>query len=116
MSDLTNLPVKRASVTVDSAGMPSVTPDPVVVTTNNALVVFSLDTPGYNFPETGAIVVILPNDQFPYSSWTIKPTCAAIYDKNSDAHNYKYNVTVVNTATGVATTLDPTIKNGNIGA
>jgi hypothetical protein len=120
MSDLSEiskalqLPVKHVGVRVDDQGI-HVKPDPVVVDTHNALVVFSLATDGYHFPATGAIVVTTPNGDFPYSSWTLKPQEAAILDLGNDAGEYEYTVTVVDDATGRVITLDPVIRNGQPG-
>ena len=116
MSDITTelpLPVKQVGVSIDAEGTIHVKPDPVVVDTNNALVVFTLATDGWHFPATGAIVVTTPNSDFPYSAWTVKPQQAAILDLGNDVGEYEYTVTIVNNATGQVVSLDPVIKNGH---
>jgi len=110
-----NIPVKHVSVTVDAGGNITCTPDPVLVSTHNALVAFTLDTDGYKFPDTNAVVINVPHSDFPYSAWTIKPKLAGIADLCNNADSYEYTVTVVNIATGKSISLDPVIKNGNPG-
>lgn len=115
LSDISNalqLPVKPVGVSVDAEGVIHVKPDPVVVDTHNALVVFSLGTDGYHFPATGAVVVTTANSDFPYSAWTIKPQQAAILDLGNHAGDFEYTITVVDNATGQVITLDPVIRNG----
>jgi len=104
--------VKHVSVTVASDGTVACAPDPVGVDNRNALVAFCLDTDGYHFPDTNAIVVNTASSDFPYSSWTIKPQLAGIADLCKVPGPFKYTVTVVNDATGQATALDPVIHNG----
>jgi hypothetical protein len=103
-------PVKQVGVSVDADGI-HVKPDPVVVDTHNALVVFTLSTDGYVFPDDDAIVVNTPNSNFPYSSWTVKPQQAALMDVANSAGDFEYTVNVVNKATGQVLTLDPVIHN-----
>jgi len=116
MRDTSILPVQQVGVSVDDLGTIHVKPDPVVVTTHNALIVFTLSTDGYVFPATDAVDVTTPNSDFPYSAWTIKPQQAALVDLGNNAGEYKYSVTVVNQATGQPTTLDPIIHNGTPGS
>ena len=54
-------------------------------------------------------------DDFPYASWTISDTLAALYDRNKVADTLKYTVNVVNTTTGKEYSVDPEIKNGGGG-
>lgn len=113
MSETLAIPVKQVGISVDADGNIHVKPDPIVVTTHNALIVFTLSTDGYNFPPTNAIVVNTPNSDFPYASQTVKPQEASILDLANNVGEYEYTVTVVNTATGQVISLDPVIRNGN---
>ena len=103
--------VKRVNVTV-SAGKVSCTPDPVKVSAANVLIVFDLQTAGYAFPATNAVVVMTPGTQFPYPSWTMSPSSASLLDIDGDTSNYAYTVNVVELSTGHHLSVDPTIKNG----
>jgi len=102
---------KNVSVTV-SGGTVVCTPDPVDVTHANTLVIFTLNTPNYTFPSSGAIVVTNPNTDFPYASWTTGATTAAIYDAKGINGNYKYSATVLD-SNGSPITNDPVIHNTN---
>jgi len=106
------IPVKHVSVTVTSDGTITCSPDPIGVNNKNAPVAFCLDTDGYHFPDTNAIVINTTSSDFPYSSWTIKPKLAGIADLCKIPGQVKYTVSVVNDATGVTTSLDPVIHNG----
>jgi len=106
------IPVKHVSVTVASDGTITCAPDPIGVSTKNALVAFCLDTDGWHFPDTNAIVMNAESSDFPYSAWTIKPKLAGIADLCKIPGPHKYTVTVVNDATGLASSLDPVIHNG----
>ena len=79
------------------------------------LVAFCLDTDGWHFPDTNAVVINTQSSDFPYSAWTIKPKLAGIADLCRIQGPHKYTVTVVNDATGVASSLDPVIHNGSTG-
>ena len=105
-------PIKNVVVTVDSGTTVVCTPSTVNVTAADTLVVFTLNTSGYNFPASGAIVVTTSNSDFPYSSWTAKPTIAGVYDRCGVVGDYEYTCTVVETATGRVLSLDPIIHNG----
>jgi hypothetical protein len=90
------------------------TPSPadVIKDTQNALLVFTLNTTGYRFRTANAITLDEPVDDFPYASWTISDTQAALYDRNKVADTFDYTVTVVSTTTGQEYSVDPEIKNG----
>jgi len=100
---------KTVSVTV-SGGTVVCTPDTVDVTHANTLVVFTLDTPNYTFPSSGAIVVTTTNTDFPYASWTTGPHQAAIFDAKAVNGNYKYSATVLDSS-GTPISNDPVIHN-----
>ena len=106
------VPVKHVAVSVAADGTITCSPDPVQVTSNNALVAFNLATDGWHFPDANAIVINTANSDFPYSSWTIKPQLAGIADLCNHVGAVEYTVTVVNNATGQVLTLDPVIHNG----
>ena len=107
------IPVKHVTVTVAADGTITCAPDPVSVTSKNALIAFNLATDGYSFPDTDAIVINTPNSDFPYKSWTIKSQLAGIADLCNILGQAKYTVTVVDDATGQSYSLDPVIHNGN---
>ena len=109
--------VFAVTVTVNSAGNGLVfNPDPVQLTkTPNALIVYSLVSPGYYFPTDGSALVINsgdPSAEFPIA-WYINAATLALCDYNNNAQSYKYTMTVMNAQTGQRITTDPTIKNDN---
>jgi hypothetical protein len=111
MSISVNINVRRVSVTVATDGTIACTPDPVNVSSNNVMIAFSLDTPGYVFPDSGAIVGSTVGGQFPYASWTVKPQLAGLLDLNTANGAFEYTVNVVNQATGELLSLDPLVQN-----
>jgi hypothetical protein len=108
---MTTINVRRVSVTVDAGGTVACTPDPISISGRNLCVAFSLDTPGYNFPDSGAIVVTSGGAEFPYASWTLRPNLAGLYDADTAAGDFQYTVNVVNSSTGGTLSVDPGIKN-----
>ncbi len=117
MNDITDTSVNTVSVTVASNGSGGViiscTPNPIDVGVHNTLITFSLDTAGYKFRATNAIVLDTPNPDFPYPSWTVKPTMATLLDLCNTIDTFKYSVFIVDTTTGVGYSVDPEIKNGD---
>ena len=93
-------------------------PDPaeIIAGTSHVLIVFTLNTSGFRFPTVGAITLDEVLEDFPFNSWTISNTQAALFDRNKIADSFNYTVTVVNTSTGVEYVVDPEIKNGGGGA
>lgn len=93
-------------------------PDPVKLTpTPNALIVYSLVSPGYYFPTDGSALVINSADakaEFPIA-WYINAATLALGDYNSNAQSYKYTMSVINAQTGETITTDPGITNDNQG-
>jgi hypothetical protein len=122
-------PNRVVPVTVDvtaSGGTVTITCTPetagVAKDTKHALIAFTLNTTGYRFPATGAITLDSAKtnsddavDNFPYESWTINDTQAALYDNNKSAKAFNYTVSVVNTTTGQRYSKDPVIDNGGGG-
>lgn len=102
--------IKQVSVTV-SGGVVTCTPSTAVINQSNVLIVLQLQTTGYAFPSTDAIVVANPGTQFPNPSWTVDANTAAIQDVNSAAGNFSYTVTVVEVDNGNRLSLDPSIRN-----
>ncbi len=106
-------------VTANPDGSVLITCDPnpaeVIQGTSNVLLVFTLNTSGYRFPTAGAITLDEVLEDFPYNSWTISNTQAALFDHNRIADTFDYTVTVINTSTGVDYVVDPEIKNGGGG-
>ncbi len=82
---------------------------------SNVLLVFVLTTAGYRFRASKTIELDEPDDDFPYKSWTLNDTLAALYDRNKVADSFEYTVHVVDTATGKEYSVDPIIKNGGDG-
>jgi len=116
----------EVDVTAASDGTISITCTPnsadVVKDTKHALLSFTLNTSGFRFPAKDAIVLDPQVDDpdvasanFPYSSWTISDTQAALYDNNKTAKAFGYTVTVLNTTTGQSYNVDPEINNGGGG-
>jgi len=116
----------EVDVTVSSDGAVKITctPDsaPVDKDTKHALIAFTLNTTGYRFRDTNAITLDPDKDNpgragenFPYESWTISDTQAALYDNNKTKWAFPYTVTVVNTTTGQEYSVDPEINNGGGG-
>jgi hypothetical protein len=103
--------IKHVQVRVDDQGNVSCSPDPVKVQGPNALLVFKMASPDWTFDETNAINVENPGSDFPYPSWTIKPTTAVLLDLDNVKGSYSYCVSVVQTSTGKRFLGDPTIEN-----
>lgn len=82
---------------------------------SQVLIVFTLNTTGYRFRTVKAIEMDEAVPDFPYPSWTISDTQAALFDGNQVADTCGYTVTVVNTTTGQEYSVDPEIKNGGGG-
>jgi hypothetical protein len=104
-------PVNHVDVSVDDKGNVTCSPDPVRVRGAKALLVFKMASPGWTFADTDAIVVENPGSEFPYASWTTKPTMAVLVDQNSMKASYKYSVAVIQTSTGKRFVQDPGIEN-----
>ena len=90
-------------------------PAPIDVGASNVLICFALVTPGYRFRAAKAIELDVPVDDFPYASWTISDTSAALYDRNKVADELSYTVNIVDTTTGQEYSVDPEILNGGGG-
>ncbi len=116
-------PKRVAPVTVDVTTDPdgnvvitcSPNPVPIDAGASNVLLAFTLATPGYRFKTAKAVTLDVPVDDFPYPSWTIDDTSAALYDRNKVADTFKYTVNVVDVSTGQDYSVDPEIQNGGGG-
>ena len=77
---------------------------------------YTLTAPtGWVFPDTGAVIVPLPANQFPDPSVTASGGMSAtLFDENTDGHSYAYTVCVVKTGTTESVLHDPVIKNGGV--
>ncbi|MBA4344873.1 MAG: hypothetical protein C0423_22250 [Methylibium sp.] len=107
--------VFAVTVSVNAAGTGlNFNPDPVQLTpVANALIVYSLVTPGYYFPVDGSALVIAGDDEgqeFPIA-WYVNAAMLALGDYNNNSQSYKYTMTVVNAQTGTKISTDPTIDN-----
>jgi hypothetical protein len=98
-------------VSIDDKGNLTCSPDPVKVQGADALLVFEMTSPGWTFAKTNAIALKEPASDFPYASWTIKPTTAVLVDLNRVKGTFPYNVAVVQTSTGKEFVFDPSIEN-----
>jgi hypothetical protein len=116
MANLIDNAVVPVSVKVTPDGNGGVditcTPNPVPVDGFHTLIAFSLDTDGYRFRTVDAIELDEPDPDFPFPSWTVRPTLATLYDLCNTDDIFKYTVHVVNTITDVEYSVDPEIKNG----
>jgi hypothetical protein len=117
MSD-TNTRVVPVTVNVstDASGAVNIscTPEPVDVAKglDDVLITFTLNGEGFSFSQTDAIVPDKNSkSDFPYQSWTINNTLAALFDRNNKAAKVKYTINVVD-AQGKLYPYDPEIKNG----
>ena len=93
------------------------TPNPadILKDTSHVLLVFTLSADGFRFRTAKAIELDSPVDDFPFASWTISDTQAALFDRNQVADTFSYTVTLVNIKTGEELSVDPEIKNGGGG-
>jgi hypothetical protein len=106
---------QQVTVTVDDDGQVHCSPNPVSVTKQDGLLSFTLLTPGYAFPSTGAVVLGAPSDQFPYPAWTVSSSLSALFDANSEKGQHDYTVTVLEVGTGKPIRHDPVIiNNGDV--
>lgn len=91
-------------------------PDPVTLSNQaNALIVYSLVSPGYYFPSDGSALAINSADadaEFPIA-WLINAATLALGDYNNNAQSYKYTMTVIDALSGAPITTDPSISNTN---
>jgi hypothetical protein len=118
-----NTPKRVVPVTVDVEtvdGVVTITcspnPAPIDKGASNVLLSFTLANPAYRFRTAKAIELDVKEDDFPYASWTLSDTSAALYDRNKVADELKYTVNVVDVKTGVEYSVDPEILNGGGGS
>jgi len=121
MADITSKRVVPVTVDVtpgDDGGV-TITCDPnpanIIKDTSNVLLVFTLANTAYRFRNRKTIELDVPLEDFPFASWTINDTLAALYDCNKVADLVKYTVHVVDVKTGQEYSVDPEIKNGGGG-
>lgn len=112
MDDNAALP-NRVIVKVDATGNLSCTPAILSVSTPNVDLLFIVQTTGWAFPASNAVVVADPGTQFPNGSQTVPPanTRATLYDANTLPGDFAYTVTVQHVTSGQVLRLDPTIRN-----
>jgi hypothetical protein len=117
--------VVDVAASTDGSVVITCTPDAadVLKDTKHALINFFLNTTGYRFPLTDAITLDpkAANAEdaaknFPFQSWTISDTQAALYDNNKSADAFAYTVSVINNITGKLESVDPVINNGGGGS
>ena len=111
------VPVTIASTTAaDGSVQFYCNPEPVdiIAKSSNVLIVFTLTATGYRFAKSQAIALKTAQDDFPYKSWTISDTMAALYDSNKAVDEVAYTVNMLD-AQGNPVVYDPEIKNGGGG-
>ena len=121
---MAHTPKRVVPVTVDVKTNPdgsvgiTCSPNPanIIEGTSNVLLDFTLATAGYRFRRAKTIEMDAPVEDFPYASWTLSDTQAALYDCNKIADLLKYTVHVVDIQTGQEYSVDPEIKNGGGGS
>lgn len=104
--------VARVNVSVQPDGQISCDPEPLVVQGQDVQIAFVLNSAGWIFPATGAVVVQGASSlQFPQPSKTVGDRLVTLLDRNTVAGNFSYTVYVQNANTGVVRHIDPTIRN-----
>lgn len=105
--------INEVTVTVDANEQITCTPDQLTVTGSDAVLRFTLQSSGYTFPTSAAVVVDNPGTQFPFPSRTLAktPPQATLYDHCSEANSFKYTVTVQRVSDGGLISFDPMIIN-----
>ena len=120
---MADTPKRVVPVTITSSTAPdgstqfSTTPEPVNIIkgSSNVLIVFTLAVAGYRFAKSKAIELKTAQADFPYKSWTINDTLAALYDSNRNVDQVDYTVNMID-AEGNPVVYDPEIRNGGGGA
>jgi hypothetical protein len=94
----------------------SATPEPanIIKGSSNVLIVFTLAADGYRFAKSKAIELKTAQADFPYKSWTISETLAALYDSNKNVDQVAYTVNMLD-PNGNPVAYDPEIRNGGGG-
>jgi hypothetical protein len=102
---------KSVSITVDTNGNVTATPNILDVGTSNGTVVinFNMDTDGWEITD----VTGLPDAEFTGKGKNGKGY--KVTDKNDNSSDYNYTVTVQHTASGRTLMHDPIIRNGGQG-
>jgi len=92
---------------------PVCSPDVAVVRGRDAMLTFQLQTPGYVFRPSDAVVVTNPGTQFPHPSRTLPPddTTVTLLDLGTERGTFDYTVWVQPVQGGKPLSLDPTIQN-----
>ena len=103
--------VRQVLVSVNASGQLVCLPSVVQVSGPGVLISFELQSAGWEFPGTGAVVVTAGGAQFPWPSWTLDKQHAALLDEDSEAGDFSYTVHVHKPETGQRLSLDPTIRN-----
>ena len=103
--------VQRVNVSVQPDGQISCDPEELVVTGSDVRIAFVLNSTGWIFPATGAVVVQGSSLQFPQPSHTVTDRLVTLLDRNSISGTFNYQVYVQNANTGVVRHIDPTIRN-----
>ena len=100
------------AVTVGTNQQITVEPNPAVIEDPNVYLKFELQTTGYKFPTSNAVVVSSPGTQFPDASQTWESgLTVTLLDVNSQTGDYSYSVYVQPDTGGPLLRHDPTIRN-----
>ena len=99
------------SVSVSASGRLVCQPAVLDVSGVNVLINFELQTAGWAFPPSQAVVVRDGGAQFPLPSWTVHAQQAALLDVDTEAGDFAYTVQVQHVVTGQRLSLDPSIRN-----
>ena len=119
---MADTPKRVVPVTIGSTTAPDgsvsffANPEPanIIKGSSNVLIVFTLTATGYRFAKSKAIELKVAQDDFPFKSWTISDTMAALYDSNKNVDQVAYTVNMLD-AKGNPVVYDPEIKNGGGG-
>jgi hypothetical protein len=106
----------EVTVTINSKGELNIVcnPNPVPVGALNSLIAFNLRTPGYHFRSTDAVVIKGTFDDFPYPSWTLNATTAALFDICNNKDTFDYTLYIRRDKDDAEFSVDPVIDNGGI--
>ena len=101
----------KVTVTVDAKGQIHCDPDVLLVKGKIPAIQFLLVTDGYAFPEQGAVVLKKSSPDFPDKAETVNAKHVNLKDLNKTKGSHAYGVTVIETSSGKAIDLDPTVVN-----
>lgn len=104
-------PQYNVTVTVNSDGTPSCTPDTLEVKDGPGNIVFTLQNPGDFIFAPNHPIVFGPNQQFTTTSVAADSVTVSDANTNRVKKSYSYTVKLKNTVTGRITSSDPNVEN-----